>query len=60
VLVQDKILAKQLLEILEIQLKDNVKARNLEGELRNTFVHNKLKPVRAQEQIAQYLNKPRQ
>jgi polyphosphate kinase len=55
VLIQDKTLEAKLLDILDIQLSDNVKARTMRHKLSNTFVEKQGKAIRAQMAIASYL-----
>jgi polyphosphate kinase len=47
---------KELKEILEIQLSDNVKARWLDNNLQNIYKRDHSKKVRSQIEIYQYLN----
>jgi polyphosphate kinase len=54
-LVEDKGIAAQLLQILELQLADNVKARVLDGKMHNHFAHSEKKPLRSQEEIYKLL-----
>lgn len=53
--IQDKNLKKELKELLEIQLKGNVKARILDEELSNTYVKTSKKIFRAQNETYHYL-----
>jgi polyphosphate kinase len=53
--VEDPAIARELTEILGIQLSDNVKARRIEGSLRNEYVRTKGRKVRAQVEIRRYL-----
>jgi len=54
-------LANELKEIIQIQLRDNVKARILDGELSNNYVSSKGKrPVRSQVEIYKYLSRKNQ
>ncbi len=54
--VNDKILRQEIKDIINIQLSDNVKARNLNDGLRNEYVEgNPDKKVRSQIAIYQYL-----
>ncbi|MFT4092458.1 MAG: polyphosphate kinase 1 [Niabella sp.] len=54
--VKDEALKKELIDILNIQLSDNTKARILNNELSNKYVkRNGEKPVRSQEEIYNYL-----
>ena len=55
--VYDPEVKKELKQMLKIQLKDNVKARILDSELKNTHVTNDKKPTRAQEAYYQYLKR---
>ena len=54
--VLDERLKKEIKDILEIQLKDNVKARTLDNNLSNDYVRNdSLEMVRSQEETYHYL-----
>ncbi|MGJ7031623.1 polyphosphate kinase 1 [Niabella hirudinis] len=53
--VTDPELRKELIDILNIQLSDNVKARLLDNELKNKYVHSTSKKTRSQEVIYNYL-----
>ncbi|MDO4225272.1 MAG: polyphosphate kinase 1, partial [Bergeyella zoohelcum] len=54
--ITDKTLKKELLDLLHIQLKDNVKARILDEKLKNKYVKNKgEKDFRSQIEIYNYL-----
>ncbi len=53
--VYNKQLKQELIDILNIQLSDNVKARILDNDLENKYVRNKNKTVRSQEAIYNYL-----
>lgn len=54
-------LAKELKEIIHIQLRDNVKARMLNAQLSNNYVSSKgKKPVRSQVEIYKYLSRKNQ
>lgn len=54
--IKAKKLKKELIDILDIQLKDNVKARILENKLKNKYVVNKEKECRFQIEIYNYLS----
>ncbi|MBX2921304.1 MAG: polyphosphate kinase 1 [Chitinophagaceae bacterium] len=54
--VTDPAICKELKDILQIQLKDNVKARILDNELSNTYVTSKGRKVRSQIETYQYLH----
>src|SRR4029077_10866548 len=54
--VTDPAIRKELKEILNIQLADNVKARWLDGNLQNHYKKDQSKKVRSQIEIYQYLN----
>jgi len=59
--IWNDVLKKELLDILDIQLQDNVKARKLDNELSNEYVQNNKPKVRSQIEIYKYLfNKTRQ
>ena len=53
--ITQKNLKKELKDILEIQLSDNVKARILDKKLRNEYVKNDHKEVRSQIETYHYL-----
>ncbi len=53
----NKNLKKELKDLLEIQLKGNVKARLLDEDLSNKYVKNDRKPFRSQIETYIYLNK---
>ncbi|HEX2845012.1 MAG TPA: polyphosphate kinase 1 [Chitinophagaceae bacterium] len=53
--IWDEEIKKELMDILEIQLRDNVKARWLDNELANEYVRTGRKQVRSQVDIYQYL-----
>jgi polyphosphate kinase len=54
--VTDKDLKKELLDILDIQLSDNVKARLLDSKLRNRYVSNEdAEKLKSQVAIYNYL-----
>ncbi len=55
--ITNKKIKQELIEMLEIQLKDNVKARILNNKLDNTYVHNDKSPYRSQVELYQYLRK---
>jgi polyphosphate kinase len=48
-------LKKELIDILEIQLQDNVKARELDNELNNDYVRTTKKKIRSQVETYNYL-----
>ena len=54
--VLDPKIRKELKEILQIQLSDNVKARWLDNHLQNRYKKDQSKKVRSQIEIYQYLN----
>ncbi|MFI5124778.1 MAG: polyphosphate kinase 1 [Chitinophagales bacterium] len=54
--VSDMAIRKELKEILDIQLSDNVKARWLDNGLQNRYKKDQSKKVRSQIEIYQYLN----
>ncbi len=54
--VSDMGIRKELKEILDIQLSDNVKARWLDNGLQNRYKKDQSKKVRSQIEIYQYLN----
>lgn len=54
--IHNKDIKKQLKDILDIQLKDNIKARVLDTLLNNEYVQNDLPDYRSQIEIHRYLN----
>ncbi|MBS1572989.1 MAG: polyphosphate kinase 1 [Bacteroidetes bacterium] len=54
--IKDKLLKKQIVELLQIQLSDNVKARILDKNMRNIYVENSEKKSRSQIETFHYLN----
>ena len=54
--ITQKNLKKEIKDILEIQLSDNVKARILDKKLRNEYVEKGKKPIRSQIETYHYLN----
>ncbi|TAF49853.1 MAG: polyphosphate kinase 1, partial [Sphingobacteriia bacterium] len=59
--IKDPALQAELREIIHIQLRDNVKARILEGELANNYVpSDRQKKVRSQIEIFHFLNRKNQ
>ena len=48
---------REILDILDIQLRDNVKACRIDGSLRNIFIRNDAPPVRAQQAIYDYIER---
>jgi polyphosphate kinase len=48
---------QEVVDILKLQLRDNVKACTLDERLNNIFKHNDAPPVRAQQAIYDYLNR---
>ncbi|MUP38227.1 polyphosphate kinase 1 [Labilibaculum euxinus] len=57
--IQDKKIKKELIDILNIQLNDNVSARILDGKLNNLPIpiNGKVKKIQSQKEIFAYLNK---
>lgn len=53
--IHDRDIKKQLKDILEIQLQDNIKARILDTSLSNEYVQNDLPAYRSQVETHQYL-----
>lgn len=53
--VTNKELKKELIDILDIQLSDNVKARILDNDLSNKYVRSRNGKIRSQEKIYDYL-----
>jgi polyphosphate kinase len=55
--VNDAEIKKELLDILEIQLSDNVKARLLDSKLKNRYVSNAgEKKIKSQVEVYNYLS----
>ncbi|MDR6158457.1 polyphosphate kinase [Chryseobacterium sp. SLBN-27] len=54
--ITDKNLKKELKDILDIQLKDNVKARILDKKLSNEYIHNDKEECRSQVETYRYLH----
>ncbi|PKQ64333.1 polyphosphate kinase 1 [Labilibaculum filiforme] len=57
--IQDKKIKKEIIDLLNIQLKDNVSARLLDGKLNNLPIlsNGKMKDIQSQQEIFRYLNK---
>ena len=56
--VLEKDLKKELIDIINIQLKDNIKARQLDNDLSNQYINPRnTKKIRSQIEIFNYLNK---
>lgn len=55
--VFDEELKRELIDILNIQLQDNVKARRLDNELNNEYIHTTRKKIRSQVETYHYLHK---
>lgn len=55
--ITNKKIRDELKDMLQIQLRDNVKARILNNELNNRYVENDQKPCRSQIEIYHYLRK---
>jgi len=53
--VKDPKIAEELKDIIEIQLKDNVKARILNNKLTNEYVRTRGKKIRSQIETYNYL-----
>lgn len=53
--IYDKAIQSELRDIIDIQLKDNVKARLIDGDYDNKYVQNEAPPIRAQYAIYAYL-----
>ena len=53
--INNKKIKAELLEMLEIQLRDNVKARILDNNLENNYVKNKQQPCRSQIELYHFL-----
>ena len=53
--ILDPTLKQEIIDIIQIQLRDNVKARLLTNDLSNDFVQNKSKPLRSQQEIFSHL-----
>ena len=48
---------REILDILDIQLRDNVKACHIDGQLRNIYIHNDAPPLRAQQATYEYIKR---
>ena len=48
---------RELLDILDIQLRDNVKACRIDASLRNIYIRNDAPPIRAQQAIYEYIKR---
>jgi polyphosphate kinase len=59
-LINDERIKKELKDILEIQLNDNVKARKLNNELSNEYINSGRKKIRSQVETYKYLYKKNQ
>lgn len=55
--ITNKKIKQKLIDMLEIQMQDNVKARILNRELDNTYVQNEKPPFRSQIELYKYLQK---
>ena len=55
--IWNKEIKRELKDILNIQLQDNVKARILDNELRNEYVNTTKKKIRSQVETYDYLFK---
>jgi polyphosphate kinase len=55
--IDDPGIAKEIREMIEIQLKDNVKARLLDDQLENVYVRNNGRKIRSQRQIHDFLSR---
>ncbi|MFO8236495.1 MAG: polyphosphate kinase 1 [Bacteroidales bacterium] len=55
--IYDPEVKRELKQMLDIQWKDNVKARILDDKQDNKYVHNNERPVRAQDEFYHYLKK---
>lgn len=53
--IKDKKIKREMLEMLEIQLNDNVKARLIDKQMRNRPIVREGKPIRSQMEIYRYL-----
>ncbi|TAD85950.1 MAG: polyphosphate kinase 1 [Bacteroidetes bacterium] len=54
--IKNEAIKTELLDILGIQLADNVKARKLDGALKNEYIsHNNAEPIKSQVEIYNYL-----
>jgi polyphosphate kinase len=56
--VFDPALKRELAEILDLQLADNVKARRIDAEMSNEYIRDGWPPVRAQVEIQRVLKRP--
>lgn len=55
--IKDKTIQKQLIDIFEIQWKDNMKARIVDSDGKNQYHHDKKSPQRSQLGLLQYFRK---
>jgi polyphosphate kinase len=54
--IEDAAIAAEIREMINIQLKDNVKARLLDDALSNEYVRDKGRKIRSQRQIHRFLS----
>lgn len=54
--IEDPAIAAEIREMLDIQLRDNVKARLLDDALRNEYARDRGRKIRSQRQIHKYLS----
>ena len=48
---------REILDLLDLQLRDNVKACHIDGQLRNIYIHNDAPPLRAQQATYEYIKR---
>jgi polyphosphate kinase len=58
--ITDPLIAGELMDILEIQLRDNVKARKHDNLLKNEYMHRAGKKIRSQSETYLYLQRKTQ
>lgn len=58
--ITDKKIKQKLIDMLEIQMQDNIKARILNSKLDNTYVQNDKPPFRSQIELYKYLQKKKE
>jgi polyphosphate kinase len=54
--IEDPSIAAEIRQMLDIQLRDNVKARLLDDTLRNEYARDRGRKIRSQRQIHKYLS----
>lgn len=54
--LDDPVISAEVREMIDIQLRDNVKARRLDNQLSNTYIRDRSKKIRSQREIQKYLS----